>query len=116
MIDISYHQKVHKEYVEEHPDYFACGKRDLPRLVEKAKKEAAQITNELSMFFAGDICIEIGVKQYPVCWSITATLTVNGEPVKTEDPCSLLFLELDSMMMERMLKGGMVSFGKGVQL
>lgn len=112
MAELSYHQKVHKKYVEEHPDYFACGKKDLPRLVEKAKKEAAQILNEFSMFYVGDIGIEIGVKEYPICWSITATLTVNGKPVKTENPCDLLFLELNNLMLNRMLKGGMVSFGK----
>ena len=47
-----------------------------------------------------------------MCWSITGTLTVNGETVKTEDPCDLLFLELNELMLKRMLESGMVSFGR----
>lgn len=98
-----------KEYCEQHPDYFASGKRNVPKLVEKAKKEAEQILKEFTMFFRGDIGITIEPKFHGLHWSVTATLTVNGEPVKTEDPCDLLFLELNELMLKRMIQLGIPS-------
>lgn len=112
MSAITYHQRIHEEYSKEHPDYFSCTTRDVQRLVEKAKREAEKILREFSEFYTGDIGIEIGTKRHGICWSITGTLTVNGETVKTEDPVDLLFLELNELMMKRMLECGMVSFGK----
>lgn len=109
---LTYTQKVHKRYCEEHPDYFACGKRSVPALVEKAKKEAEQILKEFYMFYRGDIGITIEPKEHELCYSITATLTVNGEPVRTEDPCNLLFIHLNELMLKRMLELGIPSFGK----
>lgn len=108
---LTYSQKVQKKYCEEHPDYFACGKKSVPDLVEKAKKEAEQILKEFSMFYRGNIGINIEPKDHELCFSIAATLTVDGEPVKTEDPCDLLFIELNELMLTRILKTGMVSFG-----
>lgn len=112
MRELTYHQRIHEEYSKEHPSYFSCTTRDVPRLIEKAKQEAEKILREFSDFYTGDIGIEIGTKRHEICWSITGTLTVNGETVKTEDPCDLLFLDLNTLMMKRMLESGMVSFGK----
>ena len=75
----TYSQKLHKIYAEERPDYFACGKRSVPALVEKAKKEAEQILEEFLVFYRGDIGITIEPKEHELCYSITATLTVNGD-------------------------------------
>lgn len=111
---LTYSQRTHKEYCEQHPDYFACGKHSVPGLVEKAKKEAEQILKEFAMFYRGDIGITIEPKSHDLCWSITATLTVNGEPVRTEDPCDLLFLELNELMLNRMLQLGIPSRGRVV--
>lgn len=110
--NLTYSQQVHKRYCEEHPDYFACGKRNVSALVEQAKKEAEQILKEFSVFYCGDIGITIEPKDHGLCYSITATLTVNGEPVRTEDPCDLLFLHLNELMLKRMLVLGIPSFGK----
>lgn len=109
----TYHQWILKKYAKEHPDYFSCTTCDVQHLVEKAKREAEKLLREFSEFYTGDIGIEIGTKRHEICWSITATLTVNGKTVKTEDPCDLLFLELNELMLKRMLESGMVSFGKG---
>ena len=111
MSELSYSKRIHEEYSKEHPSYFSCTTRDVPRLVEKAKQEAEKILREFSEFYVGDIGIEIGTKRHGICWSITGTLTVNGETVKTEDPCDLLFLDLNTLMMKRMIDCGMVSFG-----
>ncbi|MBQ8331099.1 MAG: hypothetical protein IJX94_01200 [Clostridia bacterium] len=103
---LTYSQRIHKEYCEEHPNYFACGSRSVPTLVKKAEEEAAQILKEFSVFYRGDIGIKIEPKFHELCYSITATLTVNGEPVMTEDPCDLLFLHLNEIMLNRMIQLG----------
>lgn len=114
MDGLTYHQRIQAEYAEEHPDYFSCGRRSVQQLIEKAEEEAKQLLKEFSLFYTGDIGIIITAKQHITCWSISGTLTVNGEVVKTEDPCDLLFLELNELMMKRMIQSGMVSFGKDV--
>lgn len=98
---------------DEHPTYFMCGKKSIPALVEKAKKEAAQLLEELKLFytFAGEVDIVIEPIHHELCYSIGATLTWNGKAIKSEDTCDLLFLELNELMLNRMLKSGMVSFG-----
>ncbi len=111
---LTYSQRIHKEYCEQHPDYFACGERSVPGLVEKAKTEAEQILKEFAMFYRGDIGITIEPKFHDLCWSITATLTVNGEPVRTEDPCDLLFLHLNELMLNRMIQLGIPQRGRAM--
>lgn len=111
-------QKIYKflNLVEEYLNYFndssstAFGNPDYT--LRKAKAEAAQILKEFSEFYRGDIGIVIEPKFHGLCWSITGTLMVNGEPVRTEDPCDLLFLSLNNLMLNRMLQLGIPSFGR----
>jgi hypothetical protein len=105
--------KLLKARADENPTYFMCGKKSIPALVEKAKKEAAQLLKELELFysFGGDVDIIIEPVHHELCYSIGATLTWNGKAIKSEDTCDLLFLELNELMLNRMLKSGMVSFG-----
>jgi hypothetical protein len=110
--ELNYGSLSISQYAQQYPDYFACGQKSVPALLKKAKQEAAQILKDFSEFYHGEIGIEIGSKQHLLCWSITATLTLNGNPIKTEDPCDLLFLELNNLILARMLKGGMVSFAR----
>jgi hypothetical protein len=107
--ELTYSQKTIKEHAEEKPSYFMCGRRSVKRLVEKAQNEAEKLLREFKAFYTGDIGIRIEPKEHDLCWSITATLTVNGEEVKTEDPCDLLFLELNELMLKRMIQLGIPS-------
>ncbi len=107
--ELTYSQITIKENAEQNPssavwrsEYFMCGRRSVRKLVEKAQAEADKLLREFKAFYAGDIGIRIEPKEHDLCWSITATLTVNGEDVKTEDPCDLLFLELNELMLQRM--------------
>ena len=105
--------KLLERRADENPTYFMCGKKSIPMLVEKAKAEAEQLLKELEQFytFAGDVDIIIEPVSHDLCYSIGATLTWNGKAIKSEDTCDLLFLELNELMLNRMLKSGMVSFG-----
>ena len=97
----------------ENPTYFFCSRRDIPGLVEKAKAEAAQILKEFSMFYktAGELAIEIEPIQYALGFSIGGKLTWNGETVMEESDCGLLFLHLNEVMLNRMIKLGFPSGG-----
>lgn len=101
-VDIFNTDKKYDENAEQHPDYFLCGKSSVPKLKEKARKEADRLLKEFSAFYRGNIGIEIGEKQHLLGWSITATLTVNGKKVRREDPCDLLFLDLNELMLKRL--------------
>lgn len=97
----------------ENPTYFLCSRRDIPALVEKAKAEAAQILKEFSMFYttAGDLAIEIYPVQYVMGFSIAGKLTWDSETVMEESDCGLLFLHLNEVMLNRMIKLGFPSGG-----
>lgn len=97
----------------EKPSYFFCSRRDIPGLVEKAKAEAAQILKEFSMFYktAGELAIEIEPIEYALGYSIGGKLTWDGETVLEESDCGLLFLHLNEVMLNRMIKLGFPSGG-----
>ena len=91
--------------------YFMCRKAELDTLVSQARADAAALLTELSAFYRGDIAIDIVPEQHGVCWSVGADLRVNGELVRHEDVCDLLFLDLNSLMLGRLLKSGRLSMG-----
>ena len=94
--------------------YFFCAKRDLPRLIERAQREAADVLKDFKAFFApaGDLQIRIEPRGHGVCWSVGAVLTWDGEPVRSEDDAGLLFLTLNELVLNQMIKLGFPSFGR----
>ena len=106
---MDYHQILLAKGAEERPSYFMCGGRNVEALFEKAKKDAAKILSEFKQFYAGDINIEIKKVEWGLCWSIGAKLTVNGETCREYDDVELCFLDLNTLMLNRMIKAGIVS-------
>ena len=102
---------------EDNPTYFLCSCRDIPGLVEKAKREAEQILKEFSMFYrtAGKLAIEIEPIPYAMGYSIGGKLTWDGQPVMEESDCGLLFLHLNEVMLNRMIRLGFPSGGSEVR-
>ena len=94
--------------------YFLCARRDIPKLIEKANAEAAQILKEFAMFYktAGTLAIEIYPIQHPLGFSIGGRLTWDGETVMEESDCGLLFLHINEVMLKRMIQLGFPSGGK----
>lgn len=115
MVVPTYEQRLIMKNAEERPTYFMCGKRSLPALMDKARAEADQLLKELQMFytFGGKVEIEIFPVYHELCYSVGAKLTFDGALVRAEDTCDLLFLTLNNLMLNRMLKSGMISFAKG---
>lgn len=96
--------------------YFLCSRSDVPGLIKRAETEAAQILKEFADFYstAGKLEIVIEPIQHPMGYSIGGRLTWDGETVVEESDCGLLFLQLNDVMINRMLQLGLPSFGKGV--
>ena len=97
---------MQRRFGEENPSYFFCQRRHVPELVKRAKTEAAAILKEFSLYYqaAGTLEIVIEPIQHVTCWSIGATLTWDGQPVKKEDSADLLFLELNELMLKRLIE------------
>lgn len=104
---MTYDQKVLSEHADDYPSYFSCGRRNLNDLIAKAESEAAVILNDFKQFFRGDIGINIVPHEYATCFSIGATLTVNGEICREYDTADLCFLELNELMLKRLIDAGL---------
>lgn len=80
----------------ENPTYFLCNKKDVHRLVTKAKYEAEKILEELKAFYtiSGVLDIEIEPIECFAGWYISGKLTWDGETVIEEKDCGLLFCSL----------------------
>lgn len=81
-----------------------CGRKSLKRMKEKARQQADKILQELRAFYTGDITIEITEIEWATCWSVGAILKVNGEKCREYDTVDLLFLELNELMLKRLIK------------
>lgn len=102
--EMSYHQIVLAEAAEEAPNLFMCGAKSLRRMKEKARQQADKILQELRVFYTGDITIEIAEVEWATCWSVGAILKVNGEKCREYDTADLLFLDLNELMLKRMIE------------
>ena len=70
--------------------YFLCRRSEAVETLQKARKEADKILEELKIFYTGDIKIQLYINEH-----------VMG---RSYDPADLCFLELNELMMLRMLK------------
>ena len=95
-----------KKTKKENPTYFMCGKKDIPELLDKAKKEAEHVLEEFKVYYrtAKPISIELFVKEYELCYSIGAKLLWDKEVVLEESDCSLLFLHLNHVVLNRIIQ------------
>lgn len=99
---------------QEHPTYFLCSRIDVPVLVERAKTEAEQLLKEFETFYntAGKLGITIEPKPCLRGYSINGKLTWDGKTISEESDCGLIFLELNNIILSRMIQLGFPSFGK----
>lgn len=104
--DMSFSQRLLAGKAEERPSYFMCGKRSVRDLVEKAEREAEKILQEFKTFYTGDVGIVIKPVEWLLCYSIGAVLTVNGETCREYDDVELCFLDLNELMLKRMIETG----------
>ena len=85
-------------------DGFLCRKDELPAVLEKAEKDKARVLKELAIFYTGEIGIEFATVSHCMGWSVTAILTVNGETVREYMSPELCFIDLEMLMLGKLLK------------
>ena len=83
-------------------DGFFCHKDELPAVLEKAEKDKTRVLKEFAIFYPGDVDIEFAPVSHFMGWSVTAILTVNGQPIREYQSPELCFMELHTMMFERL--------------
>lgn len=84
--------------------YFCCAKSEVNSLISKAEKEKQVILREFGQFYSGDIDILISPECHFNGWSISCNLTVNGKQILYYPFVDLCFLELNEMMLYKMMK------------
>ena len=99
----------------ERSTYFLCNRRDVPVLVKKAEAEAISVLKDCGMYYKTTGTLEITIEPEECFrgYSIGGSLTWNGRTVIKESDCSLIFLQLNNMVLNRMLELGIPSFSKG---
>lgn len=83
---------------------FLCAKCEVPNLIKQAGQEKEKILRELRLFYPGDIDVKIHEVRHVMGTSVAATLMVNGETVREYDPVDLCFLDLNELMLKRILE------------
>lgn len=83
---------------------FLCSKSEAAGQAAAAEREKEKLLREFRQFYAGNIDIKIAPKQYPMGYSVIGALTVNGETVREYDHIDLLFLDLNELMLKRILE------------
>lgn len=111
--DMDFTQRLIAKDAEERPSYFMCGKRSVGDLVKRAEQEAEKILQEFKAFYTGDIGITIKPVEWLLCYSIGAVLTVNGETCREYDDVELCFLDLNELMLKRMIEAGIAPRADG---
>lgn len=98
------------------PSFFLCCRSDIPELMKRAEIEAVQLLKEFAEFYSTTGKLEIVIEpiQHPMGYSIGGRLTWDGETVVEESDCGLLFLQLNDVMLNRMLQLGLSPFEKEV--
>lgn len=74
------------------------------KAAREGKTEAAEILKELKAFYTGDIGITAYINRHVMGCSVAGDLTVNGEICRSYDPIDLCFLELNELMMKRLIE------------
>lgn len=82
---------------------FMCCHHEIPRLMKEAETEKAKILREFQQFYHGDIDIRLHENRHIMGCSLAADLLVNGEVVREYDPADLCFLDLNELMLHRLI-------------
>lgn len=90
--------------MEKRGSMFLCSKSEATALIERAEREKEQLLYEFRQFYAGDIDIKLREVRHVMGISISATLTVNGDAVREYDPADLCFLDLNELILKRLLE------------
>lgn len=81
-----------------------CCHHEIPELMKAAEAEKEKLMREFKQFYTGDIDIQFHENRHIMGCSLAADLLINGELVKEYDPADLCFLDLNELMLKRMME------------
>ena len=81
-----------------------CTKAELPEIMRRLERQRLDAIKDVSVFFLGDIDIRLEPTKYVTGWGVEATLTVNGETVRHYMTAGLCFLELNLLVLEKIIE------------
>lgn len=79
-------------------------KADIEQQLNYAKKQAAELLAELKVLYSGNIGVSVYPKRHNMGWSVCADLTVNGEVCGQYDPADLCFIDLNCLILKRLVE------------
>ena len=83
--------------------YFLCSRCEVPGLIKKAERERDQLLKEFSAFYTGAFELRIYDRVHFRGRSIAGDLFVGGVFCRQYDPVDLCFLDLNEIILTRLL-------------
>ena len=97
--------RIYDDYDERPGNDFLCAASELPKIIRQLEAERDTILREMrEMFGASNIEITLEANAHIMGWSVDATLSVNGDPVRHYEFARLCFMELNELMLSKMLE------------
>lgn len=96
---------IYDDYEERPGNDFLCSASELPAVIRKLEAERDRILREWrDMFGESNIEITLEPKTHIMGWAVEATLYINGDPVRHYEFARLCFMELNELMLSKMLE------------
>lgn len=102
--DMTYSQRVIADGANERPSYFMCGSNNKEFLKTQAQKDADLLLKDFQQYYSGNFSIKTKIVDHDLCYSIGGTLLVNGNVCREYDDIELLFLDLNELMLKRLIR------------
>ena len=97
--------RIYDDYEERPGNDFLCSASELPAVIRQLEAERDRFLREWrGMFGESDIEITLEPKKYIMGWAVEATLYIKGESVRHYEFARLCFLELNELMLSKMLE------------
>ena len=97
--------RIYDDYDERPGNDFLCAASELPKIIRQLEAERDTILQEMrEMFGASNIEITLEPTSHIMGWAVEATLSVNGDPVRHYEFARLCFMELNELMLSKMLE------------
>lgn len=98
--------RIYDDYDEMPGNDFLCAASELPKIMRQLEAERDRILCEMRDLIFGESKIEITLEptSHIMGWAVEATLSVNGDPVRHYEFARLCFMELNELMLSKMLE------------
>ena len=97
--------RIYDDYDERPGNDFLCAASEPPKIIRQLEAERDRILREWrDLFGESNIEITLEPKTHIMGWAVEATLYIKGESVRHYEFARLCFLELNELMLSKMLE------------